>query len=59
MQNPLRRPRGNSAPQRRHNYDAERGAPRSGGDDAVMSQGVRGHFVAMPLHLPLRSIIPP
>ncbi|KAI4206018.1 MAG: hypothetical protein LQ346_001328 [Caloplaca aetnensis] len=47
MQNPLRRPRGNSAPQRRHNHDAERGAPRAGGDDGVMSQGVRGHFVAM------------
>lgn len=47
MQNPLRRPRGNSGPQRRHNHDVERNGPRRGGDDAVMSQGARGHFVAM------------
>ncbi|KAL8927302.1 MAG: hypothetical protein Q9208_002479 [Pyrenodesmia sp. 3 TL-2023] len=50
MQNPLRRPRGNSGPQRRHNHDVERNGPRrGGGDDAVMSQGARGHFVAMML----------
>ncbi|KAL9601493.1 MAG: hypothetical protein Q9219_002445 [cf. Caloplaca sp. 3 TL-2023] len=42
MQNPLRRPRGNSGPRR----DVERGVSRSD-DDGVMSKGVRGHFVAM------------
>lgn len=52
MQNPLRRPRGNSAPQRGQpvfdpNRDAERGGPRGDSDEGIMSQGVRGHFVAM------------
>ncbi|KAL8842205.1 MAG: hypothetical protein Q9170_000611 [Blastenia crenularia] len=45
MQNPLRRPRGNSGPQR-GNHDAERGGPR-GDDQDFMSKGLRGHFVAM------------
>lgn len=50
MQNPLRRPhgdhatrRGNPAPARYH--DAERG--HRGNEDEAMSQGMRGHFVAM------------
>ncbi|KAL8915161.1 MAG: hypothetical protein Q9171_000280 [Xanthocarpia ochracea] len=50
MQNPLRRPhgdhatrRGNPAPARFR--DAERG--HRGNEDEAMSQGVRGHFVAM------------
>ncbi|KAL8963489.1 MAG: hypothetical protein Q9193_000252 [Seirophora villosa] len=52
MQNPLRRPRGNSAPQRGQpafdpNRDAERGGSRGNSDEGIMSQGVRGHFVAM------------
>ncbi|KAL9011367.1 MAG: hypothetical protein Q9173_003783 [Seirophora scorigena] len=52
MQNPLRRPRGNSAPQRGQpvfdpNRDAERGRSRGNSDEGIMSQGVRGHFVAM------------
>ncbi|KAL8653012.1 MAG: hypothetical protein Q9210_002358 [Variospora velana] len=52
MQNPLRRPRGHSAPQRGHpafdpNHDAERGGPRGDSEEGVMSQGIRGHFVAM------------
>ena len=45
MQNILRRPRGNSGPQR-GNYDTERGGSR-GDDEGVLSKGMRGHFVAM------------
>lgn len=57
MQNPLRRPHGHIAPQRRQpafdpNHDAERGGPRGDSAEGVMSQGVRGHFVAMVARFP-------
>ncbi|KAL8720907.1 MAG: hypothetical protein Q9225_002293 [Loekoesia sp. 1 TL-2023] len=48
MQNPLRRPRGDSGPRRGNppHRDVERGGP-SGGDGDILSRGMRGHLVAM------------
>ena len=47
MQNPLRRPHGEHATRRGNQYDAERGGRDDQGGEDVMSQGMRGHFVAM------------
>ncbi len=47
MQNPLRRPHGDHATRRGNQYDAERGGRSNQVDDGAMSQGMRGHFVAM------------
>ena len=51
MQNPLRRPQGEHATRRGNQappyHDPERGAGGNQGDEDVMSQGMRGHFVAM------------
>ena len=51
MQNPLRRPHGEHATRRGNQappfHDPERGGRAHQGDEDVMSQGMRGHFVAM------------
>ncbi|KAL8996956.1 MAG: hypothetical protein Q9169_003662 [Polycauliona sp. 2 TL-2023] len=47
MQNPLRRPQGEHANHRGNHHDTERGGGANQGNDDVMSQGMRGHFVAM------------
>lgn len=47
MQNPLRRPNGDHASRRGNHRDAERGGRGNQGNEDTMSEGMRGHFVAM------------